>query len=150
MIIGIDPDLVKNGVAIVENGKLMDLSAKSMVELIKFIAVVQKREPKLTVALEDVEANKPTFKRKGVVTLKAKLKIAQNVGQVKATARHIKAFLDDMGVNTVMVKPLKGTIKAAKSNAIVFNALTGWKGTSSEDKRDAALLAMFGGVKDEA
>lgn len=149
MIIGIDPDLVKNGVAIVENGKLMDLSAKSMVELIKFIAVVHKREPKLTVALEDVEANKPVFNRKGV-NAAAKLKIAQNVGQVKATARHIKAFLDDMGVNVVMVKPLKGTVKAAKTNAVVFNNLTGWKGTSSEDKRDAALLALFGGVKDEA
>ncbi|WP_351122617.1 hypothetical protein [Shewanella sp. T24-MNA-CIBAN-0130] len=148
MIIAIDPDVEKSGVAITEKGQILDLCTKSFVELVKFIAVVQKREASLIVIIEDVEANKSVFSKKYKVGPKAKLKIAQDIGRVKATARHLKAFLEDMGVNVVMIKPLKGTVKAAKTNAALFNRLTGWKGSSNEDKRDAGLLALFGGIKD--
>lgn len=91
--------------------------------------------------LEDVEAIKATFMRKGQNPA-AMRKIAQNVGQVKQTARLIKEMADYFGVDIVMVKPLGGLAKSAKKNADLFKRLTGWEGRSNEDTRDAAMLAL--------
>jgi len=139
MIIGIDPDLVKSGVAVTEGGKILTLDAIRFFELCRFI---DEHKHQCVFHLEDVESNKPTFQRN--VNQSAMRKIAQNVGQVKAVCRLLVEYLDGAGANYKLIKPLVGHVKRAKKDAEFFNKLTGWQGRSNEDKRDAALLALYG------
>lgn len=142
LIIGIDPDLDKNGVGIVVDGKLSDLQALNFFKLQAFIQ--EQHDQGAHCAVENVSVNKPRFTR----ALKTGSynaqndKISQNVGMVKAVQVLIVQFLDLIGASYTLVKPLGGTAKAAKKNADLFNRMTGWTGRSSADKRDAAMLAL--------
>lgn len=142
--IGIDPDLKKSGVAIMRNGEYSQLLVLSMPELVRLINEVAKdpdERSKTCFVLEDVNANKPTFKRgKGAVEQVILNRISQNVGMVKASASLIEEFLVDAGCNHVLKRPMKGFAKKAKDDAKYFARLTGWKGRTNSDKRDAAML----------
>lgn len=146
MIIGIDPDLDKSGVAVVVNGQLQQLHGMCFFDLIKYI---DEHADDAFFVLEDVEASKPTYgralnernrsKREAIMK-----KIAQDVGKVKATGRFIRQYLEGCGARFVAIPPLRGNAKKAKKDAEFFNKITGWTGKSNEDKRDAAMLALYG------
>lgn len=141
--IGIDPDLQKSGVATVRNGRIVELYAMPFFTLISFI---NENMADAQFVIEDVNFHKPTFHRPGA-SKHEMLKIAQDVGKVKAVGMLLADYLKDSGANFRLVKPLKGTVKKAKNGkgaAEFFNRLTGWEGQSNEDKRDAALLALYG------
>ena len=145
LVIGIDPDLVKSGVAESIDGKLYQLHALSFPELIEFAKRIHKTEADLVeFIVEEVEVDKTTYQRLGTNQHQMR-KIAQNVGQVKGVKRVLVECLLHAGIPVRLVKPLKGTYKKkAKADAKFFNQLTGWTGSSNEDKRDAGLLALFG------
>lgn len=158
LVIGIDPDLDKSGVGVAVDGRLADLRSMDLFDLCLFID--EQHALGATFVVEDVESMRPTFPR----ALKqgnrqAQIsKISQNVGQVKAIARVVRKYLDRVGADYVMVQPLTGNgryrdsngqvrlyrIKATKDDAELFNQVTGWTGKSNEDKRDAAMLALYG------
>lgn len=142
--IGIDPDLDKSGLAIIEEGKITAMSKYSFPELIELLTDMKKNGEIFKVYLEDPEANKPVFFRKG--NQKVMLKIAQNVGQVKAVARLINECLLFNSVTCHKIKPLVGYAKKAKRDSELFNKITGWEKRSNEDCRDAALIALFGKI----
>ncbi|MEY8205439.1 MAG: hypothetical protein RPR40_10225 [Bermanella sp.] len=141
LVIGIDPDLDKSGVAIVKGENVIELHALTFPELLAF---AQRYKDHATFILENVEYDKATYFRSGTNAAMMR-KIAQNVGQVKGTARQLFNCLEHMGCNVIKVKPLTGPVKKrAKKDAKYFNKITGWAGGSNEDKRDAALLALNG------
>ncbi len=139
MIISIDPDLVKSGVAVIQDGKIQALLALSFYDLTQFI----EQHPTALYVIENVEYDKTTYIRPGL-SRAAMNKVAQNVGQVKGTHRQILNWLEAKGCQVKRVAPLKGPVKQrAKKDAKYFNKITGWTGSSNEDKRDAALLGLF-------
>ena len=149
MIIGIDPDVELSGVAVTKAGRIISLDKMALFELVAFI---DEHKHRAVFHLEDIQHVKPTFPRfmkdnRGCVrpvTPAVRDNISQKVGMVKAAARFIQNGLKNAGAEYVLIKPLKGDIKKAKSDAQYFNRLTGWKGRSNEDNRDAALLALYG------
>ncbi|HAT42375.1 MAG TPA: hypothetical protein DCS87_11755 [Rheinheimera sp.] len=143
MIIGIDPDLRKSGVAVVDCGEIKELLSLDAVNLVLFCRERWVKDG-ATVAMEDPNYNKPIFDRPGLNAL-ARLKVAQNVGQVKAAATLLAEFIASHGVPVEMVPPLMGYAKAAKKDADMFKRMTQWNGSSNEDQRDAALIALYGG-----
>jgi hypothetical protein len=144
IVIGIDPDLVKSGVAEVVNGEIVNLHALAFPQLIEFAKLQYKNNDQIEFIVEEVEADKATYKRKDT-NQHQMLKIAQNVGQVKGVKRVLVECLQHEGIPVRLVKPLKGIYKKkAKADAKFFNQLTGWTGSSNEDKRDAGLLALYG------
>ena len=138
MVIGIDPDLEKSGVATVIDGKLTTLDTMGFFELTDFIL---EHKHVAHFIVEDVEHSKATYHRPGKGRAEM-LKIAQNVGQVKAIGRLLGVFLNGCDAQFTLIKPLKGRVKKAKKDAEFFNKITGWAGRSNQDKRDAALLAL--------
>lgn len=138
--IGIDPDLTKNGVAVVSNGHIISLHAMSLYELVAFI---ESNKSTAQFVLENVEYDGAVYVRPKT-NRAVMLNIAQKVGMVKGTCRHIEEYLRDSGAVYRKVKPLTGQVKKAKDSAEFFNRLTGWDGSSNQDKRDAALLALYG------
>lgn len=135
--IGIDPDLRKNGVAIMQDGEYKELLALTFPELTVLISESKGKDILFT--LEDVNTNKPTFYR-GRQNQAKMNRISQNVGMVKATGSLIGEFLEFSGVPFELVPPIKGKLKECKENAELFKKLTGWEGKTNADKRDAAML----------
>ena len=143
LTIGIDPDLKASGVAIVVRNKISELKNMPFPELIEYITALA-ADNEITVKLEDVNAWSSVKHRAGTGPA-AMRKISQNVGQVKAVATLIKQSLNSKGIEVHLVKPLRGEVKMqAKKNSAYFNKLTGWTGSSNEDNRDAALIALHG------
>ena len=138
LIIGIDPDTDKSGVAVVVDGKIVDLMTSSLIEFRVLIPEWVRMGAHF--ALESIEETKPTFNR-GVNT-KANTRISQNVGAVKQQAKNIRLELEHYGAQYTLIKPLTGTAKTCKKNAEFFNKYTGWHKKSNADQRDAAMLAL--------
>ena len=138
LIIGIDPDLDKNGVAITYKQTIISLHGLNYVQLQKLIDA----HPEAGFIVEDVEYNKPVFNRR--LKPLENLKVAQNVGMVKGVARLIIQYLTETNSRFIKVPPLNGRFKQAKKDRDYFNRLTGWQGSSNADKRDAALIALYG------
>lgn len=141
LIIGIDPDLEASGVAIVRNGQIDSLSTMAFFDLLEFIHLNQANA---VFAVEDVELNKALYARHHGKNQRVRERINQNVGQVKAVARLIEQYLIRIDAAYTMVAPFKKRFKKAKDDKEYFNRLTGWTGNSNADKRDAALIALYG------
>lgn len=141
LIIGIDPDLEKSGVAMVRDGQIVDLECLDFFNLLKFIELYS---GEAIFAVEDVEANRALYGKHNKQQQRVKEKISQNIGQVKAVSRLIEQWLKRLDCRYHMVTPLKGRFKQAKNDKAYFTRLTGWKGPSNADKRDAGLIALYG------
>lgn len=137
-IVGIDPDLTKSGVAVVEEGQLSELMALAFPKLLDFA----REQENVVFVVENVEHDKTTYHRKGTNT-RQHARIAQNVGQVKGVARVLIECLESFGCDVVKIKPLTGPVKRrAKKEAAYFNQITGWSGRTNADMRDAGLIAL--------
>ena len=153
LTIGIDPDLIASGVAVVTNSMvIVEMRRVKLSGLVDFMHLqAAKVEGRILIKMEDPNLLKPTFPRalnhkltpaQRVATMR---KISQDVGKVKATATLIMELLKDAGFNVVACRPLVGGHKArCKKDAGYFNTLTGWSARSNEDCRDAALIALYG------
>lgn len=124
--------------AIIQYGQIESLIALDFFQLQQLID----EHPEAVFAVEDVEANLPIFNRR--LSPRKNLKVAQDVGRVKGVARLIFDYLVQKNRRFVRVKPLTGHLKKAKKDSDYFNRLTGWEKSSNADKRDAALVALYG------
>lgn len=150
LTIGIDPDLVASGVALVNGKRIIQLEKVPLPELLGWVYLAKEiSDGELLIRMEDPNLIKPTFPRamkKAINRQAVSNRISQNVGQVKAVATIIMQLLQHAGYQVTPVRPLQGAMKhLAKRDAKYFNQLTGWTGRSNEDQRDAALIALYGG-----
>jgi len=133
MIIGIDPDFKASGVAIMRDGVIEELLNVKLWDMPAFI----RAHAAATFVLENVNKDSCVYDRnKGPHVM---MKIAQDVGRVKATCSFIEQALEDAGVKYIMADTLKGPLCKVKKEE--FNRKTGWKGQSNQDQRDAGMLA---------
>lgn len=153
LTVGIDPDLIASGVAVItERRVIADLTKVKLSGLVDYMRQqAANADGQILIKMEDPNLLKPTFprvlNRKLTPSQKAATmrKISQDVGKVKAAATLIMELLKDAGFKVVPCRPLVGGHKArCKKDAAYFNQLTGWAGRSNEDNRDAALIALFG------
>lgn len=138
MVIGIDPDLKKSGVAVAIDGKLSTLDCLRLLDLIAFI---YEHKHCAHFVIENVNHDKATYVRPGA-SKSVMQNISQKVGMVKAIGIVVEEILTDIGAEFTSMKPLRGAVKKAKNDAELFNRITGWQGKSNQDKRDAGLLAL--------
>ena len=144
LTIGIDPDFVKSGIAVIQGKTILHLESLSFVDLFEYIAAAGPKES-ITIKVENPEAIKPLFGEKVKNKRSVRVKICQDVGACKATARLICEVLESQGYRVTKVRPLKGQHKRqAKKDGNYFNKITGWQGRTNEDKRDAAMIALWG------
>lgn len=141
-ILAIDPDVQKSGVARLSNGVITKLEKLTFAELVD---VFSELDESTVVLIENVELINTTFKR-SKTNAAAMNKIAQNVGMVKGTYRHLVAMAEHYGVNITPVPPLgirNPTARRAKQDAEFFKKLTGYQGRTNEDTRDAGMIAFL-------
>lgn len=140
--IGIDPDIEKPGLAIIERGQLVSVRSIKIPDLFDLIAQHSAR-PDVVFFVEDVNADSATYyrHRPGAENAQAvQNKISQHVGMCKGAAIMICAVINHYKCQLVMIKPKARAFKAAKNEAELFAKLTGWTGRTNQDSRDAAML----------
>jgi Holliday junction resolvasome RuvABC endonuclease subunit len=139
MIIAIDPDLKKSGVCVLGNsGEIGNLGSMSICDLLDLINVFKDA----TYALEDVNKVKTIYARNRRDNTAVGLKIAQSVGMVKGAATLIEDLITGITGNSPILAPV-GLGKQFKNDAKLFKELTGYQGSTNEDKRDAYAIARW-------
>ena len=138
IIIGIDPDCERSGVAIKDlsngNVKLMDLSFLGLYEELSFAPQTIKK-----VYIECGFLNKGNFHLSAIKSVRAAAEIGNRTGRNQETARKICELMEWRGIPYEMVKPTQAKITTQKA----FKALTGIdspKGKYAQDMRDAYML----------
>lgn len=136
IVIGVDPDAKKHGVAIFNDGVLVDLAMWDIADWIHQLEV----SPPDYVSIENVMANKPVFSKKGDNTEQKKLKIAQDVGRCKQAQVELTRVLEYYNVPMFLTKPTRQNW--AKKPGF-FKKATKWTGSSNIDTRSAAYFGWL-------
>lgn len=136
MIIGIDPDLIKSGIACLhQDTKRIEMTCLSFVDLIKFVRMNQ---PIIKcVYLEAGWLNQKSSWH-AAENKNTAAKIGKNVGQNHATGMLMQQCLEAENVKVILVKPT-----TTKYDAEQFEKLTKIKTRTNQEMRDAAML-VFG------
>lgn len=135
MIVGVDPDSDRHGVAIYRDGKLVELSMLTSIELI------ERREPGMMVSIEDVMANQFVYARNRHGSTSAQSKIAMRVGRCQQAQVELQRLLDHYSIPYLLHQP---TGNNWAKNRAMFERVTGWKSSSNEDTRSAAYFGWLG------
>ncbi|MBP8005848.1 MAG: hypothetical protein KAZ18_02985 [Acinetobacter sp.] len=133
LIIGIDPDLDKSGVAVKSKNdmRLLNLNFVELKALIENECAVIKK-----VVVEAGWLNeKANFHYRPNQTKSAGERIAKNVGENHATGKLITQLIESMGIPVQLVKPTR-----SKLSSDDFKRITGWSKRSNQEQRDAAML----------
>ncbi|MGQ1157802.1 hypothetical protein ACT436_14425 [Acinetobacter baumannii] len=132
IIIGIDPDLEKSGVAILGNDlQLKNLTFPETVELFRN----EQDSIKKVVIEAGWENKKANFRVGGGHSRQVNEQIARRVGMNHATGKLLVQMAQHMGLAVIEVKPTK-----TKVNSDEFNRITGWQGRTNQEQRDAGML----------
>lgn len=134
IIIGIDPDIEKNGVAICENGKLTQLLNLTFVEVIELVMEHQDNIKKVVIEAGWLIKKSNWHMSGRKMTVEARERIAKNVGENHATGKHLASFIDSLGIKIQLLNP------QGKKKADEFERITGWTGRSNPETRDAGML----------
>ena len=133
MIIGIDPDLVKSGIAVLhrDTGKI-EYNCLTFVDMLGFIRM--NRPIIKCVYLEAGWLNEKSSWH-GAQNKSVAAKIGKNVGQNHATGILMEQCITAEGVKVVLVKP-----SAKKLDAEAFAKLTKIQTRTNQEVRDAVML----------
>ncbi|WP_158143687.1 hypothetical protein [Vibrio metschnikovii] len=141
-VIGIDPDSKANGVAIYENGKLIELHNLTLIRLYLLLKNLN-QFGSVVVSIEDNNAVSAIYA--GRYTSKdneaTKAKKAQHVGMCKQAQIEVERACEELGIKVVRQRP-SGMWKDADSRQ--FKLATGWKARSNADNRSAAYMGFLG------
>lgn len=146
-VIGVDPDTAAHGVAIYENGRLVELKELTLVEIIKLVQSTYVTKW----VIEDLRKNNFIYgrndqHRKGGKNNKISQdlinqKIMLNVGQCKQSMIELVRVLEAYGQTIQLVPPTKDNWADDTKR---FKRLTGWTKRSNPDKRSAAYFGFLG------
>ena len=144
-ILGIDPDLDKSGIALLDCqlGQFLKVSAVTFVEMTLILRGDVPDKDDITIVLEDsdLSTNWHVNPRDNVHVAAAK---GRSIGMCHATTRHIKELAEYYRLQVVQMKPLRkcwkgpnGKITHDECAQFMRNLPT----RTNQEMRDAALLA---------
>lgn len=146
IIIGIDPDSDKHGVAIYRNGKLEDLLMNDLMNLMDTLTTTQLRECESTSIVVHIENvcgnNTSSFNQSSKFSRGVNSKISEKVGMCKQAQKEVEKLCKHLGIEVVHHRVSKQW-KSGPSKS-VFKSVTGWTGKSNEDNRSAAYFGWLG------
>jgi hypothetical protein len=134
MIIGIDPDLEKSGVAFFKNGQLtiVTLGFYDLIEKSRLDIEISnyKNHYLIEAGWLNQKASWHTAQNKSVAAA-----IGRKVGENHAVGKLLAQCLEAMGHEVTLVKPTRSKLDAKQ-----FKAITGYEGRTNQEERDAAML----------
>lgn len=97
---------------------------------------------KISFVIENSSLNKPTFAKAGDGKELTRQKISRNVGMNQRESVLLIEGIRRLGYEVKEVTPSKKSAYTGKITVPMFKAMTGWKGSSSQHARDAAMLVI--------
>ena len=143
VILGVDPDSSKSGIATYINGKLAELTCLSLIDIYFHVddLCIRFEPSEVELHIENVKANKAVWhNKKG--SQAAYGMTCQKVGQCKQVQTEIERIAEHFGIKVVRHQVSKMWKDSATGKA-VLNDL-GWTGQSNEDSRSAAYFGYLG------
>ena len=142
IVIGIDPDAKKYGVAQYEDGKLIVLLSQTICEFVSDLEGIANayKNNQVKFVIEDVQSNSFMYARNRNDNPGIAARMAQNVGMCKHAQQVAEDFIEHYGFELIRVKPSRDNWAKDKSR---FERITGWKGRSNEDTRSAAYFGFL-------
>ena len=132
LIIGIDPDLEKSGVAIL--GQSFELKNLTFAETVELFRSHQDQIKKVVIEA-GWQNKKANFRTGGNHSRQVGEQISRRVGLNHATGILLSEMAESLGLAVVLVRPTK-----TKKNSEEFNRITGWQGRTNQEQRDAGML----------
>lgn len=140
IVVGIDPDADKYGLAAYVDGRISWLEKWSIIEFVDWLERVKLQGlHEFVFVIEDVVTNKFMYNR-GIKSPSILSKVAQNVGQCKHSQKVAEQFIEHYGFKLIRQPPTKGNWAKNKNQ---FEQVTGWTGRSNEDNRSASFMAFL-------
>ena len=138
ILIGIDPDVDKSGVAI-KTPSGMDMKTLNFFALFDYLRSVKKyaneARLELCVFVECGYLNKGNRHKVLGGSLSLNSKIGEHIGQNHQVAKKILEMCEYLGLNYQEVRPTK-----TKLDSNQFNEKTGYKKRTNQEQRDAMML----------
>ena len=134
LLIGIDPDVDKSGVAFSMDNKLK-LQNLTFFELFDFLKFYKERENKPTVYIEMGSLNKSNWHTKAGYSQGFNAKIGEKTGRNFEVANKIVEMCKYLDLPYETIKPTK-----SKITNDYFKMLTGLKIKTNQEQRDAFML----------
>lgn len=138
IVIGVDPDSDKHGVAIYQDKKLIELKSLRLIDLIGVFRYYEHKNPVLHI--EDVCGQNSAFRKKHVANAKAGTAINRNIGMCQQAQVEVERMAEYYGIEVVKHR----ISKAWKKDRGLFESVTGWNKSSNEDTRSAAYFGYLG------
>lgn len=134
MLIGIDPDVDKSGVAFI-NGSTLTLENLTFFELFELLKFYKEKEEKPIVYVECGFLNKSNWHRKAGKSAAFNVKIGERTGANFETAKKICEMCEYLNLPYHKIKPTQ-----SKVTSDYFKKLTGAKFRTNQEQRDAYML----------
>ena len=140
VIMGIDPDSNRYGIAIYREGQLTELHNMNIIELYDHITTMMKFND-IEIHLEDVKRAKAVWHAQGMNKSVAAM-AAQKVGMCKQSQNCIEQLAEKLKIPVVLHRVSSQWKKG--NDKKMFERITGWQGRSNEDTRSAAWFGYQG------
>lgn len=137
IVIGIDPDSKKHGLAFYEDGHLVHLDNVDLHECMAYMSDHNGAEW----VIEDVCANNFVYARNNQKTKALQSQVGRAIGKVQQSQIELMRMLDRFGAKYKLIKPTKGNWAKNKAQ---FERVTGWTKRSNEETRSAAYFGYMG------
>lgn len=144
IVVGIDPDSERHGVAIFKNKKLVELKQLQLMQIIRQIVEVYapSEDASLLFSIEDVCANNFVYGRNTQKKTTTSARVGRNIGQCQQSQIELMRALDFHGVEYKKHRPTSGNWARAHHKKH-FERVTGWSGSSNVDTRSAAYFGFL-------
>lgn len=145
LIIGIDPDVEKNGVATVDKQtNEMQVSTLTFPQLIEYLKDKSK-DCTILVLIEAGWLNYSNWHLSPKITVQKAAQIGNATGRNHETGRKIAEMCEYYKIPYKLIKPLKKIWRGTdgKISAAEFSRITGCKARTNQEMRDAGLIAWF-------
>ena len=137
VLIGIDPDVDKSGIAIFfskDNFQLKNLRFFELYDLLDRL-----KESTLEIYIEAGWLNKSNWHAVVNGSSNINAQIGQRTGANHEAGKKIVEMCEYLGLKYNLIKPTK-----KKVDSIIFNKITNYKGRTNQEQRDAAMLVLLG------
>jgi len=142
IVVGIDPDSDKHGVAVYVDGSLTELTMLYGLDIArKFDRMNPMGSADIVFHIEDVMANQFVYARNTQHNKSAQSKVAMHIGRCQQAQVELMRLLDAFELPYVLHKPQKGNWSKQKD---LFERITGWEKQSNDDTRAAAYFGYLG------
>lgn len=136
--IGIDPDVTASGVCVwnSEKQEIMSLGTRSFWSLYELLTSGKGRpNSDVMVVIDAGWLNKSNFHARAYENQRVNAQIGERTGANHEVGKKIAEMCDFIGLSYQLHRPTHSKIKAE-----YFTRVTGWKGRTNQELRDAAML----------